>query len=322
MRTLIVIVNYRTGPLVVDCLRSLAPEVAGAPGTRAVVVDNDSRDGSVEHVAEALARAGWNAWAEIVVAPRNGGFACGNNVGLRAGLARVPVPEAFWLVNPDTIVFPGALRAMTDLLRRNPRAGIVGSRIEGPAGEPECAAHRAPTLMSEFDVGARVGVITRWLSRHNLSPAGVDHPHPCEWVSGASLMLRRAVLDTVGLLDDGYFLYFEEVDFCTRARRAGWEVWHQPAATVVHLEAAATGVQGCRRTPPYWFASRRRYFVRNYGGTYAALADLARISGIGLGWIYRRLTHVPPGDPPHFLGDLIRHSLLRRRTPVGVEGTA
>ena len=165
MRTLIVIVNYRTGPLVIDCLRSLAPEIAAAAGTRVLVVDNDSRDGSAEHIRGAIAGAGWAGWAEVHSAPRNGGFAYGNNVGIRAGLAQPRPPDAFWLLNPDTLVQPGALRALTEFLDRHPAAGIVGSRLEDPDGTPECSAHRPPTLITEFDVGARIGVLTRWLAR-------------------------------------------------------------------------------------------------------------------------------------------------------------
>ncbi len=306
MRALIVIVNYRTAGLAIECLRSLAPEVAAEPDTRVIVVDNDSGDYSVERLAAATADGGWTAWTRILPAPRNGGFAYGNNVGIRAGLADASPPDCVWLLNPDTRVRPGARRSLLDFLAAHPRVGIVGSRLEDPAGSPECSAHRALSLLSEFDTGAQLPPLARCLRRFHPSPLPRHEPHPCDWVSGASLMVRRSVLEAVGLMDEAYFLYFEELDFCERVRRAGWQIWHVPTSRVVHLEAAATGVRKTRRTPAYWFASRRRYFVQNRGRVYALAADLARLAGIALGRVPRLLTRRPPQDPPRFFRDLAR----------------
>ena len=97
----------------------------------------------------------------------------------------------------------------------------------------------------------------------------------CDWVSGACMAIRREVLDAIGPFDEGFFLYYEEVDFCRRARRAGWSCWLAADARVMHLEGAATGIKTAgQRRPPYWFASRRRFFVKAYGIGGLVLADL------------------------------------------------
>ncbi|MEW6250729.1 MAG: glycosyltransferase family 2 protein [Planctomycetota bacterium] len=320
MLTAIVIVNYRTAGLVVECLRSLAPEVAAAPGTRVLVVDNASGDGSVDQLCAALTENGWSHWAALIAAPRNGGFAYGNNVAIRTALAGGRPPDCIWLLNPDTRVRPGALASLLAFERERPRAGIVGTRLEGPHGAIERAAHAAPSLVGEFNAGAWLGFLAQRPHGNDTNANAAGVPRRCDWVSGASMLIRRAVLDSIGLLDEGYFLYFEEVDFCTRARRAGWEVWHVPAARVVHLEAAATGVGGLRRRPAYWFESRRRYFIKNHGRVYALLADVARLAGAGAGRIGRRLAgRSMPADPPHFLSDLWRHSAFTRSGPCPVD---
>ena len=127
-------------------------------------------------------------------------------------------------------------------------------------------------------------------------------------MTGACLMVRSELLRQVGLLDEGYFLYFEEMDFCARARRAGWSIWHVPASRVVHLGGAATGINaGRKRRPRYWYDSRRRFFVRNYGIASLALADMLWSAG-RLSLLLRRclgLAAKPNGDPRWHAFDLL-----------------
>ena len=138
-----------------------------------------------------------------------------------------------------------------------------------------------------------------------------DDPEQADWVSGASMVVRRAVLDAVGPMDEGYFLYFEETDFCLQARRAGWQTWYLPQAAVVHVAGQSTGLTGphakVARVPGYWFDSRRRFFSKNHGRAYAMAADLA--------WAIAHLScrvrrWIKPGDtdPPTLLRDFIRRS--------------
>jgi GT2 family glycosyltransferase len=150
-----------------------------------------------------------------------------------------------------------------------------------------------------------------------------EQPRKIDWVSGAFMVIRRAVFDDIGLLDEGYFLYFEETDFTLRARRAGWSCWHVPQSRVVHLVGQSSGVtkkgQPPKRVPAYWFEARSRYFILNHGRFYAAVTD-ALVAAALLLWRVRRIVQKRADvDPPHFLRDLVTHSALvkgrRRHAP-------
>src|SRR5262249_24939007 len=161
---------------------------------------------------------------------------------LRPILAAPNPPDYVLLLNPDTVVRPGAIRPLIDFMERHPEVGITGCRLEYPDGEPQRSAFRFPTIWSEFEGGIRVGVLSKLLNREVVAPRVSDEPHPTDWMAGASMLVRRAVFDDIGLMDEGYFLYFEETDFCLRARRAGWPGWYVPASHVVHLVGQASGV--------------------------------------------------------------------------------
>ena len=127
MDVLIVIVNYRTPDLAINCLRSLEAEIATVPGTRVVVTDNASGDDSVARLAAAVQEHSWEGWAELRPLERNGGFAYGNNAAIRPALASSDPPRYVWMLNPDTIVLPGALRAMVEFLDAKPEVGLAGT---------------------------------------------------------------------------------------------------------------------------------------------------------------------------------------------------
>jgi N-acetylglucosaminyl-diphospho-decaprenol L-rhamnosyltransferase len=312
--TAVVIVNYRTPGLVVDCLRTLVGEVAAQPGLRVVVVDNASGDDSILTIAAAIRDNGWT-WAELRPLDRNGGFAFGNNAAIRYLLAMPDPPSYFWLLNPDTLVRPGAATALIDFLESRPDVGIAGGRLEFPDGTPQTSAFRFPTLPGVLEDAIRIGLVSRILSRYRVPPPPRPNAHATDWVNGASMMVRREVFESVGLMDEGYFLYFEETDFCWQVKRAGWPIWHVPASRTVHLEGQSTGVTGTELTkkprPTYWFDSRARYFRKNHGAAYAFLADLIFIACFGIWRIHRWVRRKPDPDPPGFLRDYIRHA--RRR---------
>jgi N-acetylglucosaminyl-diphospho-decaprenol L-rhamnosyltransferase len=127
------------------------------------------------------------------------------------------------------------------------------------------------------------------------------------------------VFEQIGLPDDGYFLYFEEVDFCKRAWDAGWECWYVPASRVVHLVGQASGItdtkRPAKRVPGYWFAARRRYFRKHNRRAKAALADAAWAVGYTLWRTRRAVQRKPDTDPPHLLADFVRFNFLTRHRP-------
>lgn len=321
MNMLVVIVNYRTARLTVDCLESLAPEV-GPASARVVVTDNASGDGSVAVLNRAVESNGWADWASVAPLGRNGGFAFGNNAAIRPALRSADPPRYVLLLNPDTVVRPGALKALVDFMDGRPAVGIAGSRLEGPDGSPQFSAFRFPSVFSELEGGLRLGLVTRLLSRWRMAPpiSEVASPTPC--VAGASMMIRREVFDAVGLLDEGYFMYFEEIDFCRRALRAGWPCWYVPESRVVHLVGQSSGITDVKtplkRLPAYWFEARRRYFLTHHGRLGKFLADLAWASGFAAyrlrGALGLKTLHV---DPPLALWDFIHHNFIPALGPRG-----
>jgi GT2 family glycosyltransferase len=278
----VVIVNFRTPTLAIACLASIEGMVADLHRGGVVVVDNHSADGSAEQIGAAIRARGWGEWAELLAMPRNGGFADGNNAGLRRALARDPQLGCAILLNPDTIVAPHAFDALLRHLDSNSSVGIAGARIVNENGRAETSAHRLPSPLGELENAAQFAPLSRMLSAHAVSPPVATVAHPCDWVSGACMAIRREVLDAVGPLDEGYFLYFEEVDFCLRAKQAGWGCAFVPEACVTHLEGASTGIAiGRRRRPSYWYESRRRFFVKAYGLAGLLWADVLWAFGRG-----------------------------------------
>jgi GT2 family glycosyltransferase len=314
---LVVIVNYRTPQLAIACLQSLVPEVQELSAVQVAVVDNHSEDGSLAAISEAIAQENWQDWVSIQASDRNGGFAYGNNQAIRPALASPHPPDYVLLLNPDTIVRPGALTALVEFLEDHPQVGIVGSRLEHPDGTPQHSAFRFHTLWSELDQGLALGLMTKVLSRWVIAPPISATACPTDWVSGASLMVRRSVFEAIGLLDEDYFMYFEEVDFCRRALQAGWSCWYVPQSRVVHLVGQSSGVKDpqrpTKRLPQYWFDSRQRFFLKHYGWHYTALTDALWLLGFSLWRVRRVLQRKPDLDPPQLLSDFLMNSVFRCR---------
>jgi N-acetylglucosaminyl-diphospho-decaprenol L-rhamnosyltransferase len=316
VKLLTIIVNYRTADLTLDALASLVPEVGTVPDSHVIVVENDSGDDSAQRIGAAIASQGWGSWVTLICSEHNGGFAYGNNVAIRAAMAEGERPVYVHLLNPDTVVRPGALAALVDFMDRNSQVGIAGSRLEDPDGTAQVSAFRFPGVLSELDHGMRLGLMSRALERWLVALPIPEQPGPVDWVAGASMIIRDRVFDAVGLMDEHYFMYFEEVDFILRAKRAGWPCWYVPASRVVHLVGKSSGVTDPakfrNRRPEYWFESRRRYYLNNLGAVGAGLADLAFTAG-HISWRARRLLQRKPHvTPEYFLRDFVRHSVFAR----------
>ncbi len=312
-RVRVIILNYRTPELAVACLQSLVAETERFPEFHVVVVDNDSQDGSAATIGAAIAEQGWD-WATLIPLTQNGGYASGNNAAIRPALALEQPPEYFHILNPDTVVQPGAVQTLVEFMAQHPEVGIAGSRLQDPDGTPQCSAFRFPNLLGEIEGGLRLGTISKLLADWRVVQPIPEANAQTDWVAGASMIVRRQVFETAGLMDDDYFLYYEEVDFCLAAARAGWSCWYVPASCVVHYVGKSTGIsetrQVSKRIPTYWFDSRRRYFVKNHGRLYAALSEVALASSYAV-WRMRRLVQrKPDSDPPYFLVDLLRNSTL------------
>jgi GT2 family glycosyltransferase len=316
VRVLVVIVNYRSAKLVVACLETLARERQELPDLRVVVVDNPGGDDSLEVLRNAVDVHRWHDWVEVRAMPRNGGFAYGVNAGVQPALAAPDPPDAFLLLNPDTYVHPGAVATLARFLDAHPGVGMVGSRLEDADGTVQHSRFRFPSIASELDGGLSLGIVARLLHKRVTCPPLVDTPHEIDWLSGACQMVRREVFDLVGPFDEGYFLYFEELDFARRAHDLGVRSWYVPQSRVVHLVGRSTGV-GVRegrqtRMPGYWFNSRTRYFLKHHGQLYKVVADLAFTTCKAVWHCLRVLRRRRYDEPPRFLRDFVRHNFWFR----------
>jgi GT2 family glycosyltransferase len=313
MKLLVVILCYKVPELTIDCLRSLSREIDRVPGTKVAVCENGTGGDAAEQIRTAIAENGWGDWVDLTVVYPNLGFTGGNNLVIREALGSDDPPEYVLLLNADTIVQERALEALVTFMDAHPRAGIAGSQFLTPEGQIDCSPFRFTGIASELDRGMRLGLVSRLLSRWAVQIPTPTAPCPAGWVGGASLILRRTLLDEIGLLDEGLYTYYDDIDICLRAHRAGWETWYVPESRIVHLEGSSTGIQAGRprRRPAYWFQARRRYYLKNYGGWYTALVDAAFLVGFASWRLRRWLQRTPDTDPPHMLADAFRHSVFR-----------
>jgi hypothetical protein len=251
-----------------------------------------------------------------VAAPKNGGFAYGNNLGIRTA-CNFRVPDYIYLLNPDAQVRLGAIQTLVDFLETHPEAGIAGSSFETVDGKDWPYAFRFPGLISEAISGIEVGLATRMFKRWQVAIPMPRDSQPIDWICGASVMIRWAVLSSIGGMDENYFLYFEETDFCYRAKKAGFSTWYVPDSRVMHIMGQSTSVTDIKtvaaRFPGYWFQSRNRFFAMTYGVGRAMLIDvlaiIARIIGNSKRLILGRSRQIVP----HYVRDLIKYSVLLRR---------
>jgi GT2 family glycosyltransferase len=248
----VAIVSYRCRELLRDCLESLREHPpAGPMGVR--VVDNDSRDGTVEMVRGEFPEV------ELTAAERNLGFAAANNLAIAAG------DQPYVLVlNPDTRIRAGTLDRMLELMESQPRVGISGPRLEQPDGTFDHAARRAfPTPFSALAHFSGLG--TR-VERGPLAAyrAPEVESGPVDAVNGAFMLMRRSALDEVGAFDEGYWLYMEDLDLCYRFAEAGWLTWYEPGASAMHQKAGSSGALRSPRLNYHFHLGMLRFYRKHY----------------------------------------------------------
>lgn len=250
-----VVLNYREATDTLRCLRAL-DKVRYRRLSR-LVVDNASGPGEVAWLR--------SAGATVVESGGNLGYAGGNNVGIR--LARQAGAVAVWLVNADAYVYPSSLRRLVRVLRRHPEVGIVGPRLlEAESATPKIQSDGGHI---DWEAGGRSELIGR-----GNPPTRGGGLQTVDFVPGAAMLIRSRVFEDVGLLPEEYFLYFEETEFCVRARRAGWQVAVETAARAIHRFAAAGGLP--TESLIYYFIRNRILFGRRHTSVpvEALLSDL------------------------------------------------
>jgi GT2 family glycosyltransferase len=264
----IIVVSWNTRQLLAECLDSIARTTAGMDA-ETTVVDNASADGSAAMVRERFPAV------RLIENPINAGFAPATNQGVAATGA-----AAVLMLNSDAQLCPGALQTLLARLDASPRAGLVGAELRNHDGTFQFSHARFPTLGRELLVLSGLGRLLygRWYPSHG--PDAAARAAVVDWVGGACLLARRAAFDAVGGFDERYRLYGEELDLAYRMRQAGWEVWYEPAARVLHHGAASTSKLSSIEARLY---RARLHFFRAHHGAAAARALAAQMVAFSLG---------------------------------------
>lgn len=297
----LITVNWNAADVLVECLRKTLPEL-GAVGGECIIVDNGSAAGELELLRREF------PGVEFIANPGNLGFARAVNQGIERSRGRYLL-----LLNPDAFLAEGSLRRLVSYLDAEPRVGIIGPRIVNPDGSPQGSARAFPRMLT--GLFGRTSLLSRLFPHNpltrrqvlNLRASG-EGPRPVDWVSGACMFLRRAVLEKVGPLDERFFLYWEDADICWRARAGGWQTVYHPQAEATHLVGACSGRAPVRSLAAFHRSAYRFYRAHVTGSAWhplnaVALAGLSLRFSALLGWQLarrfagRRLTSVRPLAP-------------------------
>ena len=253
--TSVVIVTYQSADHIGPCLDALHPTSEAAAALDVVVVDNNSPDDTRDRVTR---RGG----AELLALSENNGFAAGVNAGVARTTSRYVL-----LLNPDARVTPEGVAALEQYMEAHPRVAAVGPAQRAPSGEMKRGAQALPTLGRTF--ARRFWPLARRLGAVDAGFIESDAACAVGWISGACFLLRRETWDEIGSLDTRYFLYYEEIDWCHRAAKAGWSIHHVPSVCCEHVEGASVkrsaGKDATRFRNRHLRRSRRRYFRKHHG---------------------------------------------------------
>lgn len=272
----VVILNFNSGDVLKPCLTSLADQDWNGQ-LDVWVVDNASSDNSV-----AMVRAEFS-WVRLIASPQNIGFSAGNNLALRQILAETPTPEAVLVLNPDTVVPSNGIAGMVEALVERPKAGIIGPKLVLADGSLDLACRRAfPS--AEVALYRMIGLSKLFprsprFGRYNMTYLDPDQTTEVDSIVGAAMLLRTEVLRDVGLLDEAFFMYGEDIDWCYRTKSYGWQVWYDPRVTILHYKR----VSSTRRAVPSiraFYDAMRIFHRKHYEAT--TLAPLNWLIYLGI----------------------------------------
>ncbi len=296
MGLLIVILNYRTGGLTVDCLDSLVDKLDEVPGTRVLVVDNGSGDGSSAQIAEAISAHHWENWCQLMALPDNIGFAAGNNRGLAT--LQTNYKDCNWvlLLNSDTIVNPGALRLSHQVMQSDAKIGMMSCLLLNPDGTTQNVTRKFPSplrqILCAFGLPWVFPKAFGWADVYDVPEAQLKIKRDCDWLGGAYMFLRREALEQVGGMDESFFFYGEDIEFCFRFHKKGWRVHYDPAASIVHIGGSSSDPTRVGKKQKNIFMWQARYQVQKkcYGILAGWAVRAGDIAAFGVRKLKMRLT--------------------------------
>jgi len=273
----IIIVNYNVQRNLRQCLQSISrsrKEVS----LETIIVDNNSNDGSIEMVKEEFPEV------ELVENCQNLGFAKAINQGLKESEGRYLL-----LLNPDTIVLPDALGKMVEFMDGNPQAGALGCKLLNSDGSLQQSCRSFPTLTTAFFENTGLEKLfprNKFIGRHRMGYWGHNDIREVDQPTGAALMVRREIISQVGLMDEQFYMYYDDVDWCYRIKRKGWKIYFIPLAQIIHY-----GSQSSRSNMPEMkiqrYKSRHKFFRKHYGMLSEWIVKQLDLLGLILKTIYR-----------------------------------
>ena len=292
MKLKIVIVNFRTPDLTVQCLESLRGDVAAIGSSQVIVVENGSGDDSAEQIDAAIELHGWRDWVELLVLADNMGFAGGNNRGIEHG----EPAEFTLLLNSDTIVDAGCLVHCLECMESNPDIGILGCRVKSVDGSLQSMARKFPTpmrtIISAMGLPWRFPRLFKWADADDEGWDRATTTRDVDWLVGVFMLIRRDLIEKTGALDEDFFFYGEDIEFCHRAQRAGVRRHYDPTTAITHLGGGSSDperLSAAKRSLHQW---RARYLVQRkcYGRLAAAVVRTVDLIMWGLRLCWLRLT--------------------------------
>jgi GT2 family glycosyltransferase len=296
----VIVLNFRTPDVTIDCLKTLAPEAAAIPGMSVILIDNASGDDSVTRIQAAILENGWAGdWLDFRALDKNLGFAGGNNLILREQIALENPPPYLVLLNSDTLVRPGCLAYCQKILEEDPGIGAMSCMLRNRDGSVQNVCRKFPTPLREslraFGLPWLVPSLFRWA---DLEDSGWDRtagPRDVDWIGGAFFFSRTKALQEAGVLDQEFFFYGEDCEWCHRLWKHGWRIRFDPGAETVHLGGASSDSTRVRNRQREIYTWKARFLVQRkcYGrlaerivrGSYIAMfalrLGLVRATGRG-----------------------------------------
>ncbi|MCO6453147.1 MAG: glycosyltransferase family 2 protein [Caldilineales bacterium] len=272
----ILIVSWNVRDLLLKCLAALPAAGGSERSYEIIVVDNASSDGTVQAVIQAFPEV------HVIANKENRSFTSGNNQALAKARG-----DYLFLLNPDAEPDPGSIAELWRYLEANPGVGIAGPRLRYPDGSVQSSRRRFPTLPVLFTESAVVQEYLPGLSlfrRYYLADQADDIPQTVDWIVGAAMFARRQVYEQIGGLDESFFMYSEELDWCRRAVEAGWQVGYVPAAGIVHYEGKSSEQVMASRHVRF-FSSRVLYTRKYYGSFWAETLRLWLLAIFAFQWL-------------------------------------
>jgi GT2 family glycosyltransferase len=308
MKLSIIIVSWNVRDYVLDCLHSIA-ENPPAGQFEVIVVDNASSDGTIEAVK--------NDWPQVITIANseNRGFAAANNQGIKRSKGRY-----VFFLNPDTLVHPHALDILTDFMDKNPDVGACGPKLLNKDGSTQRSVRRFPTFraaLHQHTIFRRIGLFRRQYHKWLMKDFTCDTQADVDQLMGAAMMVRRAVIDQIGPMDECFFMYFEEVDLCYRMKHAGWRIMFIPQAVCTHL-----GGQSARQVPVgsriTALTSLLHYFRKHRGRLATAVFNCFFKPAV----ILRDLCNLLTGITTYILATMCANNTKREKSLAKVKNSA